>query len=98
MHTAGSGRIHASGCPSYLLSDDEDVDNYTANIEGTEKRKHERDSAAICCTCGSVDVAEERRALKVLSCARININLRQVYPLGNSDGDADQRDGEEGAG
>ncbi len=31
------------------------------------------------CTCGLVETKEIRRALKVLSCARINVNLRQVY-------------------
>ena len=31
------------------------------------------------CTCGGVSVIEAERTLKVLACARVNVNLRQVY-------------------
>jgi len=68
--TAGWDPIHRSGCPCFLT---EPGGERGAEGEGRGS------GSEVCCACGLVDDQEVRRALKVLSCARININLRQVY-------------------
>ena len=55
--------IHHSGCPCFL--------------DLIQKEDEDEDDPV--CNCGYVTVSEIQRTLKVLCCARINVNLRQVY-------------------
>jgi len=55
--------IHHSGCPCFL--------------DLIQKEEEDEDNPV--CNCGYVTVSEIQRTLKVLCCARINVNLRQVY-------------------
>ena len=55
--------IHCAGCNCFL--------------DLCEKK--DSSTASDPCTCSKIDVTEVSRVLKVLACARINLNLRQVY-------------------
>ena len=70
--------IHKSGCPLFLGVDVESEDLSLSSSRINDNKKRERESLQGC-TCHGVELVEVQRALKVLACCRINLNLRQVY-------------------
>jgi DNA alkylation damage repair protein AlkB len=92
--TAGRDAIHRAGCPHFLSclpsslpatvsataaafpagADVAPSEDKSASCQGAGA-----ESASSSCSCGLVPEEEVRRALTVLCCARINVNLRQVY-------------------
>ena len=85
-NTSKKDPIHRSGCPRFL---DIPLPNYgkrdgeekeeEEEEEGQRERIPEQPSCIYTCSCGLVSEDEVQRTLKVLNCARINVNLRQVY-------------------
>lgn len=70
--------VHKAGCPQFLGVGVAEEDSVLppAGINSNNKRARESLGA---CTCQGVAAEEVLRALKVLACCRINVNLRQVY-------------------
>ena len=79
--TAGLDPIHRSGCPCFLFfapAAEAEAESLFKRISSSDVPPG-RDDGGSHCSCGLVEEQEVCRALKVLSCARINVNLRQVY-------------------
>jgi hypothetical protein len=86
--TAAWDAIHRAGCPRFLSSSHSPLSAGSAAADSDLAHTEDKSSlgagagagaeCASCC-CGLVPEEEVRRALTVLCCARINVNLRQVY-------------------
>ena len=83
--------LHQCGCPRFLsltarsssCQPEREAERNTGGASSSDSHYNAQAAApganTCACTCGGISNEEISRTLKVLRCARINVNLRQVY-------------------